>query len=204
MLSALHTKLLRDLARSLGQVATIALVIACGIASFVALRANYGSIQAARSEFYERQRFADVFAELERAPESVRERLERLPNVTRVQTRVVEAAVVPLGRGEQPARARVVSLESEPEALNAIQVREGRRPEPGRASEAVLLQGFADAHGLGPGDPLEVVMNGKQRELRIVGIASSPEYVIAVGSGALSPDPERFAVLFARPSVREP
>jgi len=39
-------------------------------------------------------------------------------------------------------------------------------------------------------------MNGKQRRLRVVGIALSPEYVYAIGPGALMPDDKRFGVLW--------
>jgi putative ABC transport system permease protein len=202
MISALHRKLLRDLLRLRGQVLTIALVFACGIASFVALHGNYASLEEARARFYDHQRFADVFAQLERAPETLHSRLELLPGVELVETRVVEPAMLPMGPGKQPVRARVVSLAGAGAKLNAIRLRDGRMPEPGRVDEAVLLQGFADAHGLVPGDVLETVLNGKEFRIRIVGTASSPEYVLAIGSGAMGADPERFAVLFmSRESV---
>lgn len=41
MLPALQRKLFRDLARRKGQVLTISLVVACGIASFGSMRGNY-------------------------------------------------------------------------------------------------------------------------------------------------------------------
>jgi putative ABC transport system permease protein len=197
MLHALDRKLLRDLAALKGQIATIALVVACGIASFVALHGNYASLLRARASFYEQQRFADVFAGLERAPQSLRGRLESIPGVERVETRVAEPAMLPLEHVPEPIRARIVSLPDEGSgALNALRVRSGRLPEPGHPEEAVLLSGFAEAHGLEPGSRLPAVVNGKLRDLRIVGTAVSPEYVIAIGAGSLAPDPERFAVLW--------
>jgi hypothetical protein len=66
--SPLQRKLLRDVGRLRGQVLTIALVLAGGITSFVALRGTYGSLLRARDAYYDRQGFADVFAPLERAP----------------------------------------------------------------------------------------------------------------------------------------
>ena len=47
-MTALHKKLLRDLAAMRGQVLTITLVIACGIAAFVTLRGNWSSLISAR------------------------------------------------------------------------------------------------------------------------------------------------------------
>ncbi len=196
-MTTLRKKLLRDLARLKGQVLTISLVVACGIASFVAMRGNMASLEQARALFYEQQRFADVFAQLERAPDGVATDLEALPGVARIDTRIVEPAMLPLDDMPEPVRGSAVSLPREPAgALDVIHLRDGRLPESGRADEAVLLQAFADAHHLRPGDRLPVVLNGKLRPLAIVGIASSPEYVMAIAPGALSTDPERFAVIW--------
>ena len=52
-----------------------------------------------------------------------------------------------------------------------------------------------------PGDRLPVVLNGKLRQLAIVGIASSPEYVMAIAPGSLSSDPERMGRLICTAST---
>lgn len=195
VIPALQRKLLRDLVRLRGQVLTIALVIAAGIASFVTMRGNYSSIETARERFYSQQRFGDVFAQLERAPESLLAEIEALPGVARAEARVVEPAMLPLPQMAEPVRGRVVSL-SPQQLLNLPHLRDGRPPEPDHSDEAVLLQAFADAHKYQPGDRIPVVMNGKKRELLIVGVASSPEYVMAVAAGSMAPDPSRFAVLW--------
>lgn len=195
MLSALHRKLWRDLIRLRGQVVTIALVIAAGIASFVTMRGNYTSLEAARDRFYDQQRFGDVFAQLERAPESVRAEIAALPGIAHVESRIVKPAMLPLPQLSEPVRGLVVSLSPLPQ-LNLPRLRDGRLPDPAHTDEAVLLQGFADSHHLQLGDRIPVVINGKRRLLQIVGIAASPEYVMAMAAGSMSSDPERFAVLW--------
>ncbi|MCU7886671.1 MAG: FtsX-like permease family protein, partial [Candidatus Thiodiazotropha sp. (ex Lucinoma annulata)] len=55
---------------------------------------------------------------------------------------------------------------------------------------------FAEAHGLQPGDQLKALMNGNQRTLTVVGIALSPEFIYAIGPGALIPDDLRFGVMW--------
>ena len=65
-MSALDRKLGRDLWRLKGQVATIALVLACGIMAMIMLRSTWQSLLGARDAYYERYRFGDVFAHLER------------------------------------------------------------------------------------------------------------------------------------------
>mgnify|MGYP005816624653 CR=1 FL=1 len=196
-MKAIDRKLLRDLALMKGQVITIALVVACGIASFVAIEGTHASLLLARDTYYERQRFADVFAHLESAPDALTGRLESIPCVAFVQTRILESVRFPRGSGGEPATGYVISLPTHGEPrLGGIMLRSGRMLEPGRSDEVIVLESFAKAHGLRVGERLPVVLAGRARELRIVGIALSPEYVFAIAPGEMMPDPKRFGVLW--------
>ncbi|MCH9688394.1 MAG: ABC transporter permease, partial [Deltaproteobacteria bacterium] len=203
-MSALSRKLLRDLARLQGQVITIALVVACGIASFVTMRSTYDSLISSRDSYYEAQRFADVFARLERAPSPVAQRLEAIEGVTQIHTRVVESAMVPMPDMPRPATATVVSLPPSGHApLNGVHLKEGRRVDPDRTDEVILLEAFAEAHGVRPGDRIPAVINGTLRELRVVGIGMSPEFVLTIPAGAMTFDPKQVAVLWMSRDVVE-
>ena len=205
MVSALDRKLLRDLGRLKGQVVTIALVVACGIASFAALRSTFRSLMDSRDAYYERYRFGDVFAHLERAPESLAERIEAIPGVARVYTRVVEAALLPMPGVAEPAVATLVSIPGNDEPpMGRLHLRAGRAIEPGRDDEALLIESFALAHGIEPGDRVSVVVNGKLREIAIVGIALSPEYVFAMAAGDFTADDKGVAVLWMDRAVLAP
>ena len=198
MVRAIDRKLLRDLAALRGQVATIALVVACGIASYVTLQSTWVSLQRSITAFYLDYRFGDVFVHLKRAPESVRHRLEEIPGVALVYTRVVEAVTLPLAGRTQPPLAQVVTLPpAGVPSLGRLVLNAGRMVEPGRADEVVLLAGFAERNGLGPGDTLPVVLNQERRDLVIVGLADSPEFIYPLPpGGAAGVDDERFAVLW--------
>ena len=192
----LHRKLFRELRQLIGQIVTIALVLAGGITCFISLRGTYLSLESARAAYYDSCRFADVFAHAERVPESVAKRIEALPSVEIVETRIAEDVTLPIDGMLRPAYGRLLSLpEGREPGANALHLRRGRRPERGR-DEAVVLESFADAHGLAPGAELPVVLNGKLRTVRVVGIALSPEFVFAVRPGALADDPKRYAVLW--------
>ena len=194
---ALDRKLLRDVKRMWAQAITIGLVLACGIASFVAMRGAHASIIRERDTYYAQQRFADVFVHLERAPESMAARLEAIKGVARVHTRVVRSVLVPIEGQLQPSLGQIVSLPAHGEApLDAPRLRAGRTVTPGRPDEVVLLEAFAEAHHLAPGDDLEAVLEGTRRRLHIVGLALSPEYVFALGPGSFINDPARFGVLW--------
>ena len=203
-MSPLWRKLLRDLARLQGQVITIALVVACGIASFVTMRSTYDSLILSRDSYYEDHRFADVFARLERAPYPVADRLEAIPGVAQVHPRVVESAMVPMPDMPRPATGTVVSLPPEGEApLNSIHLEQGRYLDPARDDEVILLEAFAHAHGIQPGDRIPAVINGTMRSLRVVGIGMSPEFVLTIPAGAMTFDPKQVAVLWMTRDVVE-
>jgi putative ABC transport system permease protein len=78
--------------------------------------------------------------------------------------------------------------------LNQLALRSGRLPQNG--DEVVLNEPFAEAHELVAGDPVVAVINGNRRQLRVVGTALSPEFVYALGPGALMPDDKRFGILW--------
>ena len=196
-MSSLDRKLFRDLWRMRGQVLAIALVMACGIATVVLSAGTLRSVLETRDAYYERYRFADVFAQAERAQQSLARRLASIHGVAGVETRIAQDVILDMPLVAEPVRGRVISLpEGRRPRLNDVALRSGRDLEPGATDEILVNEAFAIAHGLAPGDSLVANLNGHQRTLRIVGIALSPEFVYALAPGALVPDNRRFGVLW--------
>ena len=75
------------------QALTIALVVASGIGGFVASLSAVDSLAAARDRFYAQGHFADVFAVVKRAPESLQQRLLRGRRAWPTCRRTVERTV---------------------------------------------------------------------------------------------------------------
>jgi putative ABC transport system permease protein len=195
VVKALRRKLLRDLWRLRYQCVTIALLVGCGIASFVAAVAASASMQASRDAFYASARFADVFDHLKGAPRMALDRLRELPGVAAVDGRVTGDFRVELEGSLEPAMLRFVSFRAaEPGPLNRPTVLEGRPIEPARSDEVVLSKSFAETWGLEPGSSITAVINGRRAKLRVVGIAVSPEFSIAVDPRTGLPDPRHFGV----------
>ena len=121
-----------------------------------------------------------------------------IPGVARVYTRMVHVIHLPIAGPIQPPIGQIVSLPAAGQPpLNRLVLEGGRLPEPGARSEAVLLTAFARRFKLAPGDSLPAVINGTLRWLRIVGLASSPEYVYPMPpGGGLQSEDDRFAVLW--------
>ncbi len=193
----LNLKLFRDLWQIKGQALAISMVIAAGVAMFVAYISTFQSLDLTQNTYYERYRFGDVFASLKRAPLRLRERIEEIPGVARVETRVVVGVNLDVEGSEEPLTGRLISIpELDRATLNDVFLRKGRYIEPDRQDEVLVTEGFALAHGLEPGDSVAAVINGRRRELEIVGIALSPEYVYNIAPGAMMPDDSRFGIFW--------
>lgn len=204
-LAVLDRKLLRDLWHLRGQVAAIGVVVACGVATVVTTRTSYTSLVASRAAYYRDYRFADVFAHLTRAPETLRPRLLAIPGVEAVETRVVMGVTLDVPGLAEPATGQLVSVPDRPTPiLNDLHLRRGRWLEPGRADEVMVSEAFAVANHLDLGGTLGAVINGRWQRLRIVGFALSPEFVYEIRAGGLFPDSKRFGVLWMSRAVLGP
>ncbi len=196
-MGALDRKLIRDLRHVWLQALAVALVIGCGVAMYVMSLGTLRSLEETRAAYYERYRFADIFAEVKRAPERLGREIASIPGVARVETRIVAMVTLDVAGMAEPARGLLISVpERHPPELNGLHLRMGRSVQPGNLGEVVLNEAFAEAHGLRPGDYLHAVINGRKRQLDVVGVALSPEYIYSLGPGAMMPDDRRFGVMW--------
>src|SRR5690554_1342682 len=196
-MSPLNRKLLRDLWRIKGQAVAIGAVIGVGVLMLVMMTGLVTSLDETRNTYYERYRLADVFAPVTRAPNRLIADLAAIPGVSAAEGRVIGSALINLPGLDLPLQARAVSLPDfgEPR-LNDVYLSAGRRLDSDRANEVLLLQGFAKAHNLAPGDTLSATMHGARRTFRIVGLARSPEFLYTTPPGELAPDDSRFGVIW--------
>ncbi|MGB0651005.1 MAG: hypothetical protein ACPG8N_04495 [Rhodothermales bacterium] len=79
---SLQKKLLRDLWHNRGQVVSIAAVVATAIMTVLSMRGTYESLLHSRDTFYQESAFPHVWAGLERAPESVKDRIAAIDGVS--------------------------------------------------------------------------------------------------------------------------
>ncbi|PKM06955.1 MAG: ABC transporter permease, partial [Gammaproteobacteria bacterium HGW-Gammaproteobacteria-7] len=91
-MTALHHKLLRDLRALRGQVVAIALVMVGGIGMMVMALSNYQALSDTRALFYGEFRFAEVFAQVERAPLALVDEVRAIAGVRAVEARAVASA----------------------------------------------------------------------------------------------------------------
>lgn len=197
-MSPLNKKLQRELWSLKSQLVSIALVVAVGIMAIVTMRGSYNSLVEAQQAYYRESRFADIWVSLVRAPVTLLPVLQAIPGVEAADTRVTFLATLDLDDSGVPAHGRFVSVPANARpVLNDVLIERGRYIAPGANDEVIISTKFADARGLSPGDSVRAIINGRSRQLDIVGIGNSPEHIYAVPPGALYPEDERYGIFWA-------
>ena len=197
----LNRKILRNLWGMKAQAIAIVMVIASGVATFIMSVSTMQSLKLTQATFYTECRFAEVFASLKRAPESLRSRIQEISGINHVETRVSAPLTIDIPDFSDPATGHIISIPDNGQPLlNSLYLRQGRLPEPYRENEIVIGESFAKAHNFKPGATVGAVINGRRKNLTIVGIALSPEHIYQMPPGAVFPDFERYGVMWMRRS----
>ncbi|WP_204139288.1 hypothetical protein [Halomicronema sp. CCY15110] len=94
-MTALDRKLIRDLLRLRGQV--------------VAMLSAYDSFKLTQQSYDEQYRFADVFVQLQRAPEHLRDRNQAIPGMQQVQMQMLRDVIIDVPGLPEPATGGLTS-----------------------------------------------------------------------------------------------
>jgi len=175
---------------------SIAAVVATAIMTVLSMRGTYESLVYSRDTFYEDSRFPEVWANLERAPETLRSQIRNIEGVSATDTRVTFMANLSIETLNEPATGLFVSIERHEDMLGKLHLRSGRFVESADRDQAVVSEKFAGSHGFTEGDQIQAVINGQLRSLEIVGIAISPEHMYPLAPGSIFPDDTTFGIIW--------
>lgn len=193
----LDRKLLRETWEMRGQMLAITLVLAAGICMFLMYFNTHHALTETRDTYYQRNRFGDVFASMRSAPRHLTAKVTAIDGVAATDTRIVRDVTLDLNLEQGLATARLVSIDIPYRGgLNQPYLRAGRLPEPGKENEILINELFAQANQFQPGDQITAIVNGRRRDLNIVGIALSPEFIFAIKPGDVFPDSQRFGIFW--------
>ena len=195
----LDRKLFRDLMQTRGLLLAITSVLLVGVMCFVTLRSAYHNLEASRIRYYHQCRMADFWIELKKVPVAEVARLEQLPGLATVQSRIQFSATVDLEGTVKPINGLVLSMpdQGRPE-LNDIVIQQGGYFTSRDENEVIVSDRFAREHGIFPGSSIHLLLNNRREELKVVGTAISSEFSYLLGPGALLPDPESFGVFYVK------
>ena len=202
MVSVMRTidkKLLRDFRRLWAQALAIALVLAAGVSIMLMSLGMSRALDDTRSAFYERNRFADVFARVQRAPLSLMPEILAIDGVYAAEPRIQSLVMLDLPGRIETAQAWIQSIPDDgPPRMNLPTLRSGDWPGPEARNEVMVNEPFAEANGYVIGDRFAVNLNGQKRTVTIVGTALSPEFIYTIGPGQMMPDNRNMGVIWMR------
>ena len=195
-MNKLDVMLLRMIKNSKGQFAAVTTIIVAGISVFIALHLSAVNLENTVNEYYDISNFADLYVVLEHVPPQKVKDLERIDGVALAEGRIVLEAPVVTTDAKDRVNIRLISSKGAETPINTCFLLEGKWLSP-NSREAMLLDQFAVARGLGQGDRLRVQHGGASYALDITGVTANPEFVYLLeDEQSFLTDPEKFGIVF--------
>jgi putative ABC transport system permease protein len=194
----INLKLWRDVRQQKWQFTALVVVLLLGVLSYGGMMGMIDDVEASLDHTLDELRFQDFVVTLQgTAPENIVQGVAGVDNIQAVTGRLVMDVGLDISEDNQ-ARARLVGMPTTAQPpVNQLYIQEGRYLQEGDGLVAVMDHHLAEYYGYGPGTVLHPIINGEPLDVEIVGVAVSPEYLMAVASAEnVLPLPSGFAVLF--------
>ena len=169
----LRKKLIRDMRQSAMQFLALILLCMLGVFLFSGIDSFALITQASNDTFFEENRLAHFFLNLESADRGALARIRAINGVSAAQARFCIDMDVDLPGDPQ---LNVTAFDGEM-VINMPHIRQGDMLRPTDRRGCLLQEAFADAHGLHVGDAITIKYQGMRYPLEIRGIVHSPEYI---------------------------
>jgi len=188
--------LIRMITMSKGQYIAVVAIIITGLTVYTSMNMAAVNLGTTLKTYYEQNNFADVFVEAMKVPRQEVHDLGAIEGVKEVQGRIVYDAPFVTENEDERVTTRIITVPPTNDGINRLTIISGSYLGDSDR-EALVLQQFADARRIRPGDTIRVQMNGTVYSLKVAGIAASPEFIYLMsGEQAIMPDPESFGAVF--------
>jgi putative ABC transport system permease protein len=191
----LFRKMRRDLMEQKGAYAACIVVIAIGLMVYASMSMVMDNLLLSRDTFYEKQNFADGFAEVQAYPYTQIQKLAQIQGIDQIQGRLIKDVRVITPDQHENVYLRLVSMDtSQSSIINNVLLDEGIPLEENSLNMWVDNKYF-EANGLTLNDDLTLVAEGKKKTFRVVGMGKSPEFIYAMRTTSdLFPNPQTFGI----------
>ncbi|KUO51120.1 MAG: hypothetical protein APF76_16640 [Desulfitibacter sp. BRH_c19] len=193
----LWKKVLRDLNQNKGAYLACVVIVVIGLMVFTAFSMVLDNLNMSQKSFYENQNFADGFIQIESLPFTKVEDLEEIDGIADIQGRLVKDVRVLFPDRNENVYLRLVSMDPIKEnPINGVLLSQGIAL--GDRDASIWIDNtFFEANSLELNDKIDIIASGKKRELQILGVGQSPEFIYALRTSAdVYPDPETFGIAF--------
>ncbi len=191
----LRKKVIRDLKENKGAYIACITVIVLGLIIFTSFSMVIDNLHLAQTRFYNQQNFADGFAEIQAIPYSEMDHLKKLKGIDNLQGRLVKDVKLVLKDQDKNIYLRLISIDPTQENnINEMVLSQGI-PLDRQEMNIWVDNKFFETHQLKLAQEIEIIASGKKKNLRIVGMGKSPEYIYALRTANdLFPTPETFGI----------
>lgn len=191
----LFKKLLRDFWRHKGAYIASMVLVFLGILIYNMLSLMHDSFDVSLNVYYEDYNISDAVLKVKGMPASELDRIISIDNVKAVEGRLEQR--IRLFNEEREVMFHFISYDANREnRMNDIQLIAGRMPN-SHQNEIIMGNNYFKAMALELGDKIDLIINGKKKELTIVGVGRSPEFIYAKkNDNELISDPKSFDIVF--------
>lgn len=195
-MTKLRVRMWRDLWRMRWRALAVVLTIGSAVAVHVGMFTGIRSLFWTRDSINHELAFADL--EVRFVPEDLNNfpSLDGLAGVATVERRLIFPGTVRTSESEN-LTAEMIFLEAPSPRLDRLRLLSGRPFRADVPDEVVIEQSLAAYHGYGLGDEIAVQIGEKSYDGKIVGIALSPEFLVATSNpDYYSPEKGSLAVVY--------
>jgi putative ABC transport system permease protein len=181
---------------SKGQFFAVLTIIIIGVATFTALNMTAINMNNTVETYYRENNFPDLFLQTAAVPSQVAERLGNIEGVREAMGRVTMDVPMVTENENERVNLRLITSTGEKGELSRSTLLKGSMMS-GKGNEAMLIEQFAKARGIGVGDEIRIQAGGRQRVLEITGIVANPEYIYMMENAqAIMPDDKSFGICY--------
>ncbi|MFP3946995.1 MAG: ABC transporter permease [Archaeoglobaceae archaeon] len=190
----LNRKVWRDIKSRKGMFLGVTFIIFLGIALFTSFYISYLNLSDTYNDFYQRTDFEDAGIKFNPAPASLLKDLKKLDGIKEVEGRLSIKSTLEI-RGQQATLILISVPDGEQPKVNQLYV-EGDYIPKNAYSSAILLKQFADYHNIHAGETISPRIDGEKLQLKITGLAYSPEYIWIIEEGSFFVSPRTLGIAF--------
>ena len=184
--TALRKKLFRDILSRKAQFVVLCITVMLGVMIYSTLTMATRNLKASYQYAYDELHYADFTVYLEIAPESIVKQLEKIENIKHVEPRLTANIGIEVSSDRQIAGLALGINSSRRLTVNDIEILDGSYFSANDSDVCIIEQHFAKAYGIRVNDNVTLLINGSKVDLRVIGIATSPEFLILVSGYEVS------------------
>lgn len=192
----LDMRLLRMIKHSKGQFISVVAIVAVALCTFIALSMTYLNVRNAVDYYYDITNFSDIQVQLTRIPQSALKEIQAMDGIKEVQGRISFDVPLRVEDKDEKVSVRILSIPSAENRINKLFFSDSQQSR-AEGNNIFLLEQFADARKLKPGDRITPYINGKIQQMKVIGKVNSPEFIYLMeNEQALLPVPDKFGIAY--------